>query len=148
MSRYIVDANIVIYMANLASPHHGEAAAAVRKLRAAAEELFITPQVIIEFWNTATGTGPTGLSWTVAMASAALIQHTSSTGMFRWLPDPVNVFEEWYKLCIKRQITDPKCYDARIVALMDIYGIDRILTKNVKQVAPFTNIQAVDPGTV
>jgi predicted nucleic acid-binding protein len=51
---YLLDANILLYIANENDPHHEIATQAVAGLLAAGETVVIVPQVFYEYWTVAT----------------------------------------------------------------------------------------------
>jgi predicted nucleic acid-binding protein len=51
---YLIDTNVLLRLVQDSHSMHDDAADSIRKLMAAEEELFITPQNLIEFWAVAT----------------------------------------------------------------------------------------------
>ncbi len=68
--------------------------------------------------------------------------------LFRFLPDVPDIYLEWESLAISFGVTGTLVYDARLVAVMRVYGISHILTFNIADFTPFTGITVVDPQTV
>jgi predicted nucleic acid-binding protein len=46
------------------------------------------------------------------------------------MPESVDVYTEWKRLVSFHRVTGVQVHDARLVAAMNVYGIDRILTFN------------------
>jgi hypothetical protein len=47
--------------------------------------------------------------------------------VFAILPDSAGVFRNWRKLVVDYVVMGAKVHDARLVAIMNIYGIERIV---------------------
>lgn len=73
MARYLLDTNVLLRLASPTSGQHAAAAAAVRALLSGAHELFLAPQVAMEFWSVATRpVDVNGFGWTVAETESEL----------------------------------------------------------------------------
>ena len=51
---FAVDSNILVYLANPASPFHSLSLDAIDNLSQMGDELFVFPQNLIEFWGVST----------------------------------------------------------------------------------------------
>lgn len=142
---FLIDTNILLRSID---PSHSMNAAAVQKLRALreqGEQLCITPQNLIEFWNVYTRPRDrNGLGRTPAEATAELRQLKV---FFSFLPDTAAVYPEWERLVTAYDVKGVKVYDARLVAVMRVHGLTHILTFNTDDFARFVEITAVYPGT-
>ena len=54
MARYLLDTNVLLRAAAPTSVQHTAAVGAIERLLAGGEELFLAPQVLVEFWSVAT----------------------------------------------------------------------------------------------
>ena len=86
-----------------------------------------------------------GLGMTVEMAAREL---SVLKRLFSLLPETPPVFEEWERLVTTHRVSGKNTHDARIVAAMDIHGITRILTFNVRDFTRYPGISAVHPETL
>ena len=64
------------------------------------------------------------------------------------LPDSPSVYTEWRRLVVAHSVSGKKTHDARLVAVMKVYGIDSILTFNLDDFKRYPGIRAVLPGEV
>ncbi|MGO8748767.1 MAG: type II toxin-antitoxin system VapC family toxin [Thermoguttaceae bacterium] len=60
MARYLLDTNVLLRAVAPKSVHHAAAVEAVKRLLARRDELFLAPQVVVEFWSVATRRERTG----------------------------------------------------------------------------------------
>ena len=82
------------------------AAGAIAALLARGDELFVAPQVLIEFWSVATRPADVnGLGWSVEVVRGEI---DSILGQFPVLPDMPAVFEEWLRLVTEHRVTGKK----------------------------------------
>ena len=65
-----------------------------------------------------------------------------------FLPDTEQVYCEWRSLVTTHEVKGLKVYDARLVALMRVYGIQHILTLNDADFRRYPGIVAVHPNQV
>jgi predicted nucleic acid-binding protein len=145
LNSFLLDTNILVYLANSAAPEYSASDAAVKHLLASNNILYIAPKNLVEFWSVATRKGPNGLSMSVQNASLRVTNYSAS---FPLLPDTSNLLDIWQTLCVTYQVEGPKCYDARLVAYMVTHGIDSILTTNIKHFVGYAGITPVDPSAL
>jgi predicted nucleic acid-binding protein len=65
---------------------------------------------------------------------------------FQLLPDGLATHQEWRQLVVAHSIMGLQVYDARLVASMAVYGIDHLLTFNVRDFKRFPGIFAIHPS--
>ena len=90
------------------------------------DTLFFCPQNIAEFWNVATrpaGNNGLGMSHDEVVAEVQAIETR-----FTLLPDFPAIYPEWKRLVTDFQVKGIKVYDTRLVAFMNVYGVESILT--------------------
>jgi predicted nucleic acid-binding protein len=63
-----------------------------------------------------------------------------------FLPDSEDVYLAWRQLVMVNQVRGVQVHDARLVAIMQAYGLTRILTLNQPDFLRYANIQAVHPS--
>ncbi len=108
----------------------------------------VVPQTLTEFWRSATrpidlqNPALSGLGMSPEAANAEVNDLRQD---FLFLPDTEEIFEEWQQIALTYQVRGKQVHDARLVAVMRVYGIERILTHNVRDFRRYPFIQAVHP---
>ncbi len=132
---YLLDTNILLRWANPSDSQHAEVKSALTALQTAGEPLFIAPQNVAEFWNTATRPlYKNGFGWTPAQAGAEV---TRLEGLFTVLEESRAAYDEWRRLVVDANVSGVQVHDARLAALMRVSSIDRLLTLNVRDFVRF-----------
>jgi hypothetical protein len=107
--------------------------------------MFVAPQNLIEFWSVATRPrDANGLGMTLTQAATQIARIKR---LFFVLSDRADIYPEWEQLVMQYQVVGKKVHDARLVATMNVYGIQGIVTLNVADFSRYTNIHAVAPQT-
>jgi predicted nucleic acid-binding protein len=146
MTEYLVDSNILLRRVQPSSPQRPIVRRALRTLAGRGDGLCITAQNLHEFWYVATrSVARNGLGLTPARTARKLqvLRHA-----FRFLPDTPGIYAEWEGLVTSLGISDARSYDARLVAVMRVYGLTHILTFNVADFAFVPGIIVLDPASV
>jgi len=65
-----------------------------------------------------------------------------------FLPDNEEVYSIWRRLVIANQVRGVQVHDAHLAAIMQAYGLTRILTLNQPDFLRYENIQAIHPSQV
>jgi predicted nucleic acid-binding protein len=142
----LIDTNILGRMAEPGHPHHQPALDATAALSQQGHALCLVPQVLYEFWVTATRpTAANGLGLSATEAAAELGR---LKGLFTIMPDNAAIYSEWERLVILHQVTGKNAHDARIVAAMVVHGLTHLLTFNTADFARFPGVTALDPASV
>ena len=134
-----LDTNLLTRMTRSHGPQSGVARAAIQTLRGRGELLMIVPQNLYEFWPVATR--PPGAP---AAGSNGLGMNSERAGhwlrffrrRFTLLPDRDELSALWQALVEVQGVTGFRGHDARLVAAMQSYGIDRLLTFNQRHSLP------------
>jgi predicted nucleic acid-binding protein len=106
----------------------------------------VVPQVLYEFWVTATRPlAANGLGLSAAAAAAELAR---LKGLFTFLPDTAAIYPEWERVVTLHQVTGKNAHDARLVAAMGVHGLTHLLTFNTTDFARFPGVTALDPASV
>jgi len=146
----LLDTNL---LARMTDSMHAQCAAsrrAVHTLLARRERLIIVPQNLYEFWAVATRqpgpppAGQNGLGMTCEQASQWL---NFFQRRFTLLPDRAELIGCWHELVKSRGIKGFKGHDARLVAAMQTYGIQQLLTFNANDFKGFP-ITIIDPASL
>ncbi len=142
----LIDTNILLRSVQPHHPHSGMAERAVNALRRRNETLNVAAQNLIEFWAVATHPvteNGLGMRIETAVRELAVLKR-----LFSLLPETDSLFEEWERLVTTHRASGKNTHDARIVAAMNVHGINTILTFNVQDFARFGGISAIHPETL
>jgi predicted nucleic acid-binding protein len=131
----LVDTNVLLRRTQPNHEHHAAAMDSVARLLAAGEMMCITSQNIAEFWNVVTRpVANNGLGFPVSLA---LSEVEKIERILTLLRDSAATYPEWKRLVVKHSVLGTKVHDARLVAAMNVHGIERILTFNTGDFARY-----------
>lgn len=104
------------------------------------------PQNFTEFWNVATrplDRNGLGLSPVVVQQKLASLEQ-----IFPALLDVPEIYAEWKKIVIAHSVSGVQVHDARLAAIMQVHGINHILTFNFRDFTRYATIGIVafDPN--
>ena len=144
---YLVDTNILLRSADPSHPMFNLATNATEILLSRGEEVYITTQNLIEFWNVATRPQEkNGLGYSLAETQREV---TKLKNLFPLLPDNSKVFEQWERLVNRYQVKGVNVHDARLVAVMLVHGLSCILTFNVDDFQRYSSeIRIINPNDI
>jgi predicted nucleic acid-binding protein len=144
---YLIDTNILLRFLLQQDSNFAEIRRAVRLLKSRREKMYITGQTIAEFWNVCTrpitARGGLGLSVSETKSRLELLERN-----FLILPDSPKVYEEWKRLVENYKVSGVQVHDARLVATMNVFGIQNIITLNTKDFSRYQNILVIEPKNV
>jgi predicted nucleic acid-binding protein len=129
----LLDTNLLTRMTRSQDPQAGVARAAIQKLLGRGEQLIVVPQNLYEFWAVATrppGPPPVGRNGLGMTPSQAGLWVRFFRRRFVFLPDLDNISGLWLALVEAHGITGFRAHDVRLVAAMQSYGINRLMTFN------------------
>jgi predicted nucleic acid-binding protein len=142
----LVDTNILV---RSVQPHHPLTAAAENAIAAlirSDETMTVAVQNLIEFWVVATRPArENGLGMTAEFAQRELARFKE---LFQVLPESDGVLPEWERLVSSYHVSGKTAHDARLVAVMNVNGVDKILTFDTADFTRFQEIQVLDPNLV
>lgn len=144
--RVLVDTNILLRSAQPNHPLCSQATRAVSKLIRQKESLFFCSQNIAEFWNVATR--PAGLNGLGLSHEEAVQEVSSIERLLTLLPDIPSIYVAWKEIVRDHKVQGVKVYDARLVAIMNVYAIESILTFNAADFKRYGNITALNPSAI
>jgi predicted nucleic acid-binding protein len=143
---YLVDTNMLTRSVQPHASEHQLAVDSIAMLRRRGEQLFITAQNITEFWSVATrpaNVNGLGLSLSqVDQATRQLEQH------FPLLPDTPAIYLAWRQLVVTVGVSGRQVHDARLVAVMQAYGLTHLLTFNPSDFRRYPGIAVIHPQDV
>lgn len=145
--RYLVDTGVLLRLLQRNDPNYSTIRQAVRTLIARGDELCCAPQNIVEFWNVCTrpasARGGFGLVTAETDRRARLIER-----VFTVLDETPAIHAEWRRLVVDNSVAGVQVHDARVVSIMNIYGITYILTLNDTDFSRYAGITSVIPSEV
>lgn len=143
---FLVDSNILVFSADPKSPMFQEVSRATSLLLSRGERLFVISQNLIELWAVATRPVTSrGLGLSVHQALAELVRIKS---IFQLLSDSPAIYPEWEKLVARHAVLGKNVHDVRLVAAMNVFGLDTLLTSNKPDFKRFAGITAIEPKDV
>jgi predicted nucleic acid-binding protein len=141
----LIDTNVLLRRTQPDHESHSLAVESVAFLIESGEPVYFTPQNISEFWNVATRQqGQNGLGFSVALAAREVAKIEQVLSL---LPDSPSAYSEWKRLVMAHGVMGAKVHDARLVAAMNVHGVQRILTFNIDDFRRY-DIEAVHPSLV
>jgi len=134
--RVLVDTNILLRSAQPNHPLSSQATQAVARLIRQGDAVFFCSQNIAEYWNVATrpvDKNGLGLSHEEVLQEVDRIE-----GLLTLLPDIPAIYAAWKDIVRDHEVQGVKVYDARLVAFMNVYAIEGILTSGTTVSQRFT----------
>ena len=144
--RVLLDTNILLRSAQPNHPLCSQATRAVSKLIRQKDAVFFCSQNIAEFWNVATRPADRnglGLSHEEVLHEVGSIER-----LLTLLPDVPAIYAAWKEIVRDHKVQGVKVFDARLVATMNVYAIDNLLTFNAADFKRYSKITALDPSSV
>lgn len=146
ISSCLVDTNILLRMTRRSDPEHEIVSRAVTRLASDRTSLCYTHRNIAELWNAMTRPlARNGLGLGVADAGKEV--QAIESGM-TFLPDGESVYREWRRIVLEKQIVGVQVHDARLAAVMYVFGISHILTLNVDDFGRFSGLITLHPNAI
>lgn len=143
---YLLDTNILLRSSEPSHPMFSSATTAISLLLKRGEELYITPQNLIEFWNVCTRPkNKNGLGYSITETREEVAQLKT---MFPLLLDISAIYPEWERLVSTYEVKGVNVHDARLVAAMLIHNLTHILTFNIEDFRRYVEITPVNPENV
>jgi predicted nucleic acid-binding protein len=143
---YLLDANILLRLADPASSQHELVSDALTKLFAQGEELVVSAQAYAEFWAVATRpVNVNGLGYTPEYTDEFV---NDFLGTYGFLPDRNDTFGFWHGLVKKYAVSGKPTHDAKLVVLMQAHQLEQILTINTSDFARYSEIKATHPKQI
>ena len=146
----LLDTNLLTRMTRAHDPYAGLARSAIQTLLLRGERLIVFPQNLYEFWAVATRApgpppqGANGLGMSPAQAGHWL---RFFRRRFVLLPDREELSSHWQTLVENYSVTGFRAHDVRLVAAMQTYGINQMITFNATH---FRNLPVIvlDPASL
>ena len=146
MATYLADTNLLLRLADPASPQHRVATLALARLIGQGDEVFLTPQNFIEFWAVATRPlEVNGFGWTSERTAREVIELQKR---FPLLADSPDIFTRWLELVRHLPVQGKRVHDARLVAVLQAHAIENLITFNIADFVAFPSLLVVDPHSL
>lgn len=143
---YLVDTNILLRSCQPDHPMYSAASTAVEILLLQGNNLYITPQNIVEFWNVATRPlNKNGLGMTVQQANNEV---DSFESLISLKLDTPTIHQHWKNLVLNYAVKGVNVHDARLTAAAIAHGLSHILTFNVRDFKRYAEIIVVHPEEI
>jgi len=144
--RVLVDTNILLRSAQPNHPLSSQSTRAVSKLIRQNDAVFFCSQNIAEFWNVATR--PAHLNGLGLSHEEAIEEVNSIERLLTLLPDLPAIYTAWKEIVRDHKVQGVKVYDARLIATMNVYAVENILTFNTADFKRYNNIAALHPSAL
>jgi predicted nucleic acid-binding protein len=139
----IVDTNVLVYALDADAPQHASARALLDAARDdASTSLFVTSQILCEFYSIVTNPRRVPKARTASEAIAAI---ASLLAFLYVLPVPAPAVDGLLDLLRRHPVTGSDVFDLQIVATMQANSVQRIYTFNASDFALFSELSVVTP---
>jgi predicted nucleic acid-binding protein len=144
--RVLVDTNILLRSAQPNHPLCAQATHAVSKLIRQKDAVFFCSQNIAEFWNVATRPADQN---GFGLSQEEVLQEVSSIEkLLTLLPDIPPIYTAWKEIVGNHKVQGVKVYDARLVATMNVYAVESVLTFNTDDFKRYSSITVLHPSSI
>jgi toxin-antitoxin system PIN domain toxin len=140
----MLDANILVYAVEAGAPQHAISRALIEAARDPATALYLTSQVLCEFYSVVTNPRRVAAPRSPAEAVDAISALLALPGI-RVLPTPASAVAGWMALLQRHPVTGGDVFDLQLVATMQASGIHQIYTFNTRDFAVFPELTAITP---
>jgi toxin-antitoxin system PIN domain toxin len=140
----VIDANILVYAVNSVAPQHAASRALLEATLDPAVSLYVTSQILCEFYSLITNPKRTAMAWSSAEAVQLISELLAAPGL-KVLPAPAQTVTRLLKLLQRRTVTGSDVFDLQIVATMQANDVQRIYTFNTGDFEVFPELTVVAP---
>jgi predicted nucleic acid-binding protein len=144
--RYLVDTNVLLRISQQDDPQHELVGTSIERLFKQGSELCFSLQNVAEFWNVCTRPAERNGYGLRISETDRRVEYIERTMTF--LPDDETVYSIWRQLVFADNVRGVQVHDARLAAIMRVYGVPRILTMNQQDFLRYPGIEAVHPSQV
>lgn len=142
----LVDTNVLLRLAQPASPDHAKAQDALIQLAGRGAEVCLVPQILYEYWVVATRpVAVNGLGMSTPDVEQSIDMLLADFHLRR---DEREIFDHWRDLVTARDVKGKNAHDARLVAAMLRHGISDLLTFNDSDFSRFPEIRVWTPAAI
>jgi predicted nucleic acid-binding protein len=144
--RVLVDTNILLRGARPNHPLSSQAVRAVSRLLRQRDSVFFCSQNIAEFRNVAPR--PAGMNGLGFSIDEVVKEVASIENLLTLLPDVPGIYPEWKRIVTRHSMQGVKVHNARLVAVMNLYDVDTLLTFNAADFKRYVGVNAVNPSAI
>ncbi len=145
---YLLDTNILLRFVDPTDSAYAIVHQAIDHLRLSGQDLRVSTQNCIEFWNVTTRPVTRNGFGRTPQDSDQFLRLL--TQLFPVLPDAAGVYLEWYRLVSQFDVSGVQVHDARLIAVMRVHQVSHILTFNTADFVRYSpeGITAVEPRSL
>jgi predicted nucleic acid-binding protein len=146
MSGYLIDTNILLRLSHPPDPQRDLVRAALAELDRNGVELFYSLQNIAEFWNVCTRPPDrNGFGLSIAQTERRVVAIEAALTL---IPDNDKIYRAWREIVRNNAVRGVQVHDARLAAIMQVYGLIYILTFNQSDFTRFAGLKAIHPSEI
>ena len=138
----IADTNVLVYALDADAPQHATARALLELARSGSVILYVTSQILCEFYSVVTNARRVARPRTPDDALNAI---SDLLAFLHVLPIPSRTVEGWMRLLRRHPVTGGDIFDLQIIATMQANGIARIYTFNTDDFSAFAELEVMKP---
>jgi predicted nucleic acid-binding protein len=138
----IVDANVLVYALDADAPQHAASRALLEAARGGSTILYVTPQIVCEFYSVVTNARRVPKPRSAADALNAI---TSLLAFLQVLPVPAQTVEGLLSLLHRHPVIGGDVFDLQIVATMQANGLEKLYTFNTDDFVVFSELSVLTP---
>ena len=131
-----------VYALDADAPQHVPSRALLEAARDGSTTLYVTSQILCEFYSIVTNARRVSKPRTPDDASTAI---SGLLAFLRVLPIPAHAVEGWLRLLHRHPVTGGDVFDLQIIATMQANGVQRIYTFNTGDFEAFPELSVVTP---
>jgi hypothetical protein len=140
----LLDANVLVYAADTGAARHAGSYGLVESARNPAIVLYLTSQVLCEFYSIVTNPRRIAVPYSPTEALEAISALLALPGI-RVLSTPPQAVAGWMALLRRRPVTGGNVFDLQLVATMQAHNIQRIYTFNTRDFEVFPELTVIAP---
>ena len=140
----LLDANVLAYAINADAPQHAAARALVEAGSDASTTLYVTSQVLCEFYSVITNPRRVAIAASSTEALQFIAALLALPGL-HVLPIPADAVGGWMDLLQRHPVTGGDIFDLQIAATMLANDVQRIYTFNTDDFVVFPELLVVRP---
>jgi predicted nucleic acid-binding protein len=142
----LADTNVLVRTVDRLHSHHSIAVKALDRIMRTGGHVYVAAQNLIEFWSVCSRSiSRNGLGLSTSETEKAM---SPLEQVLLLLPEVPAIFPEWRRLVTAHAVAGFDVFDARLVAVMRVYGIRDLLTFNTADFVRYPGINVVDPSTI
>src|SRR4051812_38038568 len=138
----IVDANVLVYALDADAPQHLASRNLLNQGRSDMTTLYVTSQILCEFYSIVTNARRVAKPRTAADATAAI---AGLLAFLHVLSTPARAVEGWLDLLRRCPVTGGDVFDLQLAATMLANGVQRIYTFNTADFETFEELAVSTP---